>query len=149
MHTYHNHNHCNQPQYRRHHHRHHRCHYHRRHHRVIHPLPVQVKGNRLKSVRWTGLIATEYDEKYTFFVTTHPANQVRVSVDNRWVVNRFNVTSIDLDGKGAPANSFNLQVCAMNGRLTWVNGHDACIHWMGCVDGVVNVWVDRRALIFH
>merc|ERR1711939_892442 len=69
----------------------------------------QVQGDLLKSVRWTGLIATEYDEKYTFFVTTHPANQVRVSVDNRWVVDRFNFTTIDLDGKGAPVNDFNLQ----------------------------------------
>ena len=85
-------------------------------------LIPQVNGNLLKSVRWTGLIATEYDEEYTFFVTTHPANQVRVSVDNRWVVDRFNFTSIDLDGKGAPANIFNLQVVWETGGLgEWVH----------------------------
>ena len=93
-----------------------------------------MKGNLLKSVRWTGLIATEYDEEYTFFVTTHPANQVRVSVDNRWVVDRFNFTSIDLDGKGAPANIFNLQVVwegEVGGLDEWVDIYGEWVHLYG------------------
>jgi len=50
------------------------------------------------SARWTGLIAAEYDEVYTFSVDIPEYFQVRMKLDDEWIVEHWNETGIRLDG---------------------------------------------------
>jgi hypothetical protein len=49
-------------------------------------------------IRWSGLIAVEYDEYYTFEIDVPQQHQVRMKVDEEWIIQHWNETGIRLDG---------------------------------------------------
>jgi hypothetical protein len=63
-----------------------------------------LSHSRYVGARWTGLVASEHDEEYTFAVDVPPHHQVRVKVDGAWVVQHWNETGgVRLDSGDASA----------------------------------------------